>query len=187
MGRNCEFGCGVYLATNQRECVSFEVIQARMYSVQIDTTQDITSKDQCSVIVRYVIDSTNEKLLAVVECESSSGEDFQKLLKQTLDSCKMDVKNCIGNSTDGGKYKGFSACLSKESPNHVHVWCYAHVLNLAETTGVVIEAASLFGLVNDIAVFIGDLYQRMNVWEGVSQESGPPTQNKMVFQGCYTE
>lgn len=61
-----------------KESVSSEVIQARMYSVQIDTTQDVTSEDQCSVVIRYVTDSIHEKLLAVVECESSSGEDFQK-------------------------------------------------------------------------------------------------------------
>lgn len=52
------------------------------------------------------------------------------------------------------------------------VWCYAHVLNvvMSETTGVVITAASLFGLINEIAVFLRDSYQRMNVWEGVSQD-----------------
>lgn len=41
---------------------------------------------------------------------------------------------------------------------------------MAETTGVVIAAASLFGLVNDIAVFICDSYQQMHGWEGVSQD-----------------
>lgn len=68
------------------------------------------------------------------------------------------MKNCIGTSTDGvanmqGTYKGFSAWLSK-----VHVWCYAHVLNLvmAETTSVVTAAPSLFTLPNNFAVFFRD-------------------------------
>lgn len=71
-----------------------------------------------------------------------------------------------------GQYRGLSAWLSKEAPSKVHVWCYAHVLNLvvSETTGVVIAAASLFGLLNEIAVFLRESYQRMNVWEGVSQD-----------------
>ena len=159
-----------------------------MYTVQTDATQDITSKDQCSVVVRYVTESSiQEKLLAVVECKSSTGEDFLKLLKETLATCKIDVKNCIVNSTDGaanmqGQYRGFSAWLSNEVPTQMHVWCYAHVLNLvmSKTTGVVITAASLFGLINEIAVFLRDSYQRMNVWEGVSQD---PQHRRMSLTG----
>ena len=133
-----------------KERLSSEVTQAQMYSVQVDTTQDLTARDQCSVVVRYVTDTIHERLIAVVQCLSSTGEDFLNLLKQTLESCGIEMKNCIGNSTDGaanmqGTYKGFSAWLSKESPGQVHVWCYAHVLNLvmSETTSVVIAAASL--------------------------------------------
>ena len=29
-----------------------------------------------------------------------------------------------------GQYNGFTAFLEKESPGHIHTWCYAHVLNL---------------------------------------------------------
>ena len=136
-----------------KERLSSEVTRAQMYSVQVDTTQDLTARDQCSVVVRYVTDTIHERLIAVVQCLSSTGEDFLNLLKQTLESCGIEMKNCIGNSTDGaanmqGTYKGFSAWLSKESPGQVHVWCYAHVRNLvmSETTSVVIAAASLFNL-----------------------------------------
>lgn len=160
-----------------QEAVASGVREAGMFSVQIDTTQDITSKDQCSVIVRYVTDCIHEKLLAVVDCESSSGESFLNLLMQVLTSCKIDIKNCTGSSTDGaanmqGQYRGFSAWLSTQSPDQIHVWCYAHVLNLvlADTTKVVIASASLFSLLNDIAVFIRESYQRMNVWINVSKD-----------------
>ncbi|KAJ3594678.1 hypothetical protein NHX12_003985 [Muraenolepis orangiensis] len=88
----------------------------------------------------------------------------------------IDVRECPGNSTDGavnmqGEYRGFSALLSAHSPQ-VHVWCYAHVLNLvlADTTGAVIASASLFCLLNDVAVFLRESYKRMNVGEEVSQD-----------------
>ena len=87
------------------------------------------------------------------------------------------MKKCIGSSTDcaanmQGQYKGFSACLTRESPQLIHVWCYAHVLNLvlAETTSAVIAGASLFTLLNDITVFIRDSYFRMDVWERTMQD-----------------
>lgn len=71
-----------------------------------------------------------------------------------------------------GTYKGFSAFLSEEAPNKIHVWCYAHVLNLvlADTTGGVIESATLFTLLNDIAVLIKDSYKRMQKWEETSTD-----------------
>ena len=52
----------------------------------------------------------------------------------------------------------------------IHVWCHAHVLNLvvAEATSVVVTSASLFSLMNDIAVFFRESYQRMNVWSRYS-------------------
>lgn len=141
-----------------------------MFSVQIDTTQDVTSTDQCAVVLRYVTNTVHEKLIGVVSCEASTGEYFVQLLKETLAAVDIDIRNCVGNSTDGaantqGQHKGFSTLLSSESLNQVHIWCYAHV---EDTAGVVIESASLFSIVNDVAVFIKDSYKRMNVWEKVS-------------------
>ena len=83
------------------------------------------------------------------------------LLSGVLENLNPVKAMCIGNSTDGafkmqGQYKGFSALMTSQSPIHVHVWCYAHVLNLvlANTTQIVIESVSLFSLLNYIAVFI---------------------------------
>ncbi|KAL4142015.1 hypothetical protein QTP88_004547 [Uroleucon formosanum] len=84
------------------------------FTIQIDsTTQDVNVHDQLAIIIRFTTDDINEKLLAIIDY----------------------VKNCIGSSTDGasnmrGQYNGFSSWLSKESPEQVHVWCYAHVLKL---------------------------------------------------------
>ncbi|XP_033996627.1 uncharacterized protein LOC117490951 [Trematomus bernacchii] len=149
-----------------------------MQTDEIDTTQDVTSTDQCAVILRYVTDVVHERLIAVVDCESSTGQYFVELLKKTLAKVDIDLRNCVGNSTDGaanmqGQYKGFSTLLSAESPNQVHIWCYAHVLNLVlgDTTGVVIASASLFSLLNDVAVFIRESYKRMNMWEEVSEDT----------------
>ncbi|XP_064088556.1 uncharacterized protein LOC135202969 [Macrobrachium nipponense] len=149
-----------------------------MFSVQIDATQDITSQDQCAVVLRYVIDVIHERLLAVVNGEATTGEYFVQILKNVLEKLELDVSNCIGNATDGasniqGHYRGFSALLSSHSPNHGHVWCYAHVLNLvlAETTGAVIASTSLFKLLNGIAVFIRESYKRMIIWVNENESS----------------
>lgn len=60
--------------------------------------------------------------------------------------------------------------LNAVSPKQVYIWCYAHVLNLVltDTTGVVVPSASMFSLLNDVAVFIRESYKRMHLWEEVS-------------------
>ena len=74
--------------------IAEEVIQAGMFSVQIHTTQDISSKDQCSFILRYVTDVIHEKLIAVVECESSTGQHFVELLKKVLQELNINIGTC---------------------------------------------------------------------------------------------
>lgn len=157
--------------------IATEIRESGMYSIQIDTTPDITSQDQCSVVIRYVTDIIHERLVAVIRCEASTGQYFAQLVNEVLETMNLDVRQCIGSSTDGasnmqGQYNGFSALLSEKSPTQVHVWCYAHILNLvlADTTECVLASGSLFSLLNNIAVFIRDSYQRMNIWEKESKD-----------------
>uniref|UniRef100_A0AAQ5XSS1 DUF4371 domain-containing protein n=1 Tax=Amphiprion ocellaris TaxID=80972 RepID=A0AAQ5XSS1_AMPOC len=159
------------------ESISADIKKAGMFSVQLDTTQDITERDQCSVILRYVTDAIHERLVAVIQCSTTTGQSFVTLLTDVLERLKLDIGRCISNSTDGasnmqGQYRGFSALMASKNPTHQHVWCYAHVLNLvlSDTTHSVIESASLFDLLNDIAVFIKESYARVNVWETVNQD-----------------
>lgn len=155
-----------------KNAISQEVSEAKMYSVQIDTTQDVTSQDQCSIVLRYVHgDRVLERLLAVVKCDDSTGQGFKNLVLEVLSANKINLKYCIGASTDGaanmlGEYNGFYARLLEEVPWLVHVWCYAHVLNLVmvDTVGTTVSCISLFGPLNKIAVFIRKWYNRMEVW-----------------------
>ena len=121
-----------------KSAIAAEVRKSGKYSVQIDTTQDITAQDQCSVVIRYVTDTVHERLVAVTRCEASTGQYFAQLVNGVLVAMDLDVKQCIGNSTDGasnmqGQYKGFSALLSEKCPTQIHVWCYSHILNLVLT------------------------------------------------------
>jgi hypothetical protein len=125
------------------------------------------------VILRYVNSKgVNEKLISIVTMKESTGKSFHEMLQDVLNSNGLDVKKCIGNATDGaanmqGRFNGFSSWLSKSSPGQIHVWCYSHILNLViiEATKSPLQAASLFVLLNDVAVFFKESYKRMNVWK----------------------
>lgn len=152
--------------------IAKQVKESELFTIQIDSTQDINVHDQLSVIIRFVSDDVNERLIALVDCKSGTGKNLCDVVCQTLIQLNLDVKNCIGSSTDGasnmrGQYSGFSAWLNKESPEQVHVWCYAHVLNLVmiDTTQICVQSKNLFGLLNSIAVFVRESYLRMHAWE----------------------
>ncbi len=164
------------IRTLMQKTISAEVNEAGMYSIQIDTTQDISVKDQCSIVVRYVKNTTvYERLLDIVQCTSSTGQSILELFKNVILANGIDIKKCVGNSTDGaanmqGHYNGFTAWLKNETLL-IHVWCYAHILNLfiSDITKVSLAAISLFGFLNDIAVFFRESYRRMDIWRNVTE------------------
>ena len=128
-------------------------------------------------VFNNVAEAVHEKLVAVVKCHASTGQYFVNLLSNVLERLKLDTVMCIGNATGGasnmqGQFKGFSALMTSQSLTHVHVWCYAHILNLvlADTTQNVIESGTLFNLLNDITVFIRDSGHRVILWEKQTQD-----------------
>lgn len=158
-----------------RSEISHQINLAKMFSLQIDTTQDISCKDQCSIITRYVYkNSVHERLLSVVHCRDSTGRGLKELVVKLLQESKIKIKKCVGSAEDGaanmqGQYEGFTAYLNLESPLMIHVWCYAHVLNLVmiDVTSCTVSSQSLFGLLNTTAVFFRDSYKRMDIWEAL--------------------
>ena len=143
--------------------ISNSVGEAGIYSVQIDSTQDITLTDKCSVILRFVRENVKERLLAVVDSHSASGADLCNLLKEVLQKQNTDVSKCISDSADGasnmsGQYNKFTVFLEKESLGHIDTWCYAHVLNLfpCYVTKTNHASISLFGLVQNIECSFGN-------------------------------
>lgn len=71
----------------------------------------------------------------MVESNSEEGKRLFELTEITLSSYGFDITNCISDSTDGapnmqGQYSGFTTWFENESPEHIHTWCYVHVLNL---------------------------------------------------------
>ena len=127
---------------------------------------------QCSIILRYALKGVGfERLLFLVKAESATVEGVFNLLKANLNRLSIDIQNCIGDSFDGaanmsGQYRGVQARISEVVDNHVHVWCYAHTLNLVlgDTTSSTAPSMSLFSLLNPTATFVRGSHKNMNAW-----------------------
>lgn len=68
-----------------KEKISDEIRKAGMYSIQLDTTQDVSVTEQCSVIARFEKYSTTsvavqERLIAMFSCSSTTGRSFPEYI-----------------------------------------------------------------------------------------------------------
>src|SRR6185437_6491912 len=95
-----------------------EVKRARMFSVQVDTTQDVSVLDQLAIVLRYVDDQANvqERLIRLAVAYETTGQAFYTQLQQEFEQLGLNLKNIIGCSFDGaanmkGKYNGLQAHL----------------------------------------------------------------------------
>ena len=109
-----------------KEEISNSVREAGIYSVLIYSTQDITSTNKYAVILRFVRENVEERLLAVVDSHSATGADLGNLLKKVLHKQNIDVSNRICDSEDRatnmlGQCNGFTAFLEKTSWSHSYM------------------------------------------------------------------
>ncbi|CAH0557837.1 unnamed protein product [Brassicogethes aeneus] len=144
-----------------------------IYSVMVDSTQDIAVMDQLAICVRYVVQGkVYERLLEIAVVNDSSGLALYELIKLKLSEYGIAMSNIIACSFDGannmkGCYNGLQAYLKKENKDLIYTHCMAHVLNLvvADSTVKLLQAENLFGLVEESALFLSSSHKRMAVWE----------------------
>ncbi|XP_065642999.1 uncharacterized protein LOC136074593 [Hydra vulgaris] len=63
------------IAKLMKSAIAEEVKQAGIFSVQLDTTQDVTQADKCAIVLRYVTDKVEERLVGVANSHSGKGSD----------------------------------------------------------------------------------------------------------------
>jgi len=82
-----------------KKSISESIGEANFFSVQIKSTQDIIH-DQVVVIIQFVYVKVNERLAVLVDCKSGTVKNLYDILCNVFNELNLDVKNCIGSSTD---------------------------------------------------------------------------------------
>ncbi|XP_047129358.1 uncharacterized protein LOC124809344 [Hydra vulgaris] len=115
--------------------------------------------------------TVHERLLSIVPSNDGTGQGLFDLLNLTLQRLGFNLKYCLSDSTDGassyhGQYNGLQQKITEAADHHVHIWCYAHVLNLVvkEAISCCIQAVSFFTLLQNVSTFIKVSYKRMATW-----------------------
>ena len=151
----------------------FDTKIAGKYGIMVDSTQDVTTKDQCCISVRYVMDfHVHEKMLTLINTSSdTTAQGLFDVIHSTTENFGIPLKElCIVEAFDGAcnmssEYAGLQAKLCEINPAHVHTWCYSHVLNLVISHSCTsLASVSFINRLQSLYVFFADSYKRMAVW-----------------------
>lgn len=151
--------------------IASQVKEAWKLSLEVDSCQDVGVMDQVAICVRYVRNGiVHERLLCMTPIRTA-GRQYFELVKTILNNLGLDIRNIIISAFDGAsnmsrRYNGLQAALKEVSPLMIYTHCYAHSLNLVMvgSCSSCLEARLFFGLLEKVAVFIGNPYKRTSKW-----------------------
>ncbi|XP_060846352.1 zinc finger MYM-type protein 1-like [Rhopalosiphum padi] len=165
------------ISTNIKNTIQKEILNARFFSISLDTTFDVSKKEQVSVVFRYINKDSencivNERLVAVRETVMTTGQQLFLLIEEICKEMNIEWKtHLIGQSYDGaasmrGVYNGLQAIIKQQNPSATYVWCWAHRLSLVIVDAVssCTEARDLFGNLETLYDFIGSSKKRTSLY-----------------------
>ncbi len=178
------------VATFIKNVIKKELYESKFFSISLDTTFDVSKKEQLSFIVRYVSPNGTvvERLISLNESSVTTGEALFKLFQEVCEELHLDwEKYLVGQSYDGaanmrGSYSGLQAKVKDKNPSAVYIWCYAHRLNLVVTdvVGCCINATHMFGVLETLFDFICSSKNRVKIYEDYQKERYPKKRLRRV-------
>ena len=149
------------IATVIRDQILKEIQNEKFYCIILDTTPDISHKDQLAFSIRYVKDGKPlERFVCLEEMEGSKAVDFRDKLLHLLHKYNLNPDFIRGQAMDGcsmmsGIRGGLQALVKEISPSALYVHCMADRLNLvlvkAATNSVPVK--SFFGVLEALCRF----------------------------------
>jgi hypothetical protein len=150
---------------------------SQFFSVIVDETTDIATKEQVSVCIRYLSNDFQpiESFLGLYQVNITTGENLTKVLLDVLSRCNLPLENLRGQCYDGasnmsGQFSGVQSRIKALQPRALYVHCKAHALNL-----VLQEAAREIPVIRDsmdylhrTAILLGKSAKRKALLENLS-------------------
>ena len=195
------------LAGQVLQDIKIELQSAPIFAIILDTTQDVSKKDQLSEVFRYVKiayhdDGTPRELQVIeaftsfTEVEDSSAIGLHKLITNSIQEKGLDIKNCRGQGYDGaavmsGKYSGLQKKIQDVAPHAYYVHCASHNLNLVLKDAMegVSETRQFYDTIESVYTFFGHSIVRwqklQNIHDRSSSNSTLKVLNPTRWSGRY--
>lgn len=152
-----------------------DIQASSIFSVSVDSTFDVSRREQVSFIVRYVDDTNGkvmERLIALKESPLTTGAVLAEVFDNVFKQYNIEWKKyLVGQFYDGaanmsGQYNGLQAKIIEQNPHALYVWCSAHRLNLivSQAVGSCLNAIDLFGKLEKMFTFISGSNKRAAIF-----------------------
>ena len=148
--------------------------QSKIFAVVVDGTQDITSKEQLSICIRYVDSELQviEDFVGLYQIAETTGHAIAETVEDALLRLGLDASLLRGQTYDGGAnmagtLNGCQAVLRRKYPLALHFHCAAHCVHL-----VAERASESDVLVRDCLQWVhelGKLYKRSTKFNSIFQ------------------
>jgi hypothetical protein len=164
-----------------RSKILHEVREAKMFSIELDTTQDVTAVDQMAVCLKYLKgEEVQDRFVALIDIRDSTGAGIYSAVKKLFDTYEIEANQLIGESTDGGSnfagvISGLRGRIKELSPEVIHVYDTNHNLNIAVENAINVAHSfqDFFLLLKRTSAFFRRNHQRADAWrEMASTQSG---------------
>lgn len=147
------------------------------FGLLMDGSQDISTKEQISVVVRYINDTNGivEHTISFFNAKDTSGKAIYETLRKVLAGIGLSLSNVIGCSFDGAQNMrseaiGVNAYIKQNNINCIYIWCLIHRFNLAVKVATNSERVKcILKIAEDSAKLFRSSHIKMNVWIEVAK------------------
>ncbi|XP_067122405.1 zinc finger MYM-type protein 1-like [Centruroides vittatus] len=150
---------------------------SKYFSIILDSTPDVSHKDQLTVVVRFVLLNNKSKqieirehFLGFISISDSTGQGLTNVLLDFLETHNICLGDLRGQGYDNGaNMKGRNNGLQKKilelNPRAFYVPCAAHSLNLVvnDAAKASLEITNFFAIVQELYVFFSASTKRWQV------------------------
>lgn len=157
--------------------ILLSVKKSKYYAIIVDSTPDISRKEQVTLILRYVAlkEKTNEyeikeSFIEFVEVTDKSGVGIADVIIQELERFELNVFDLRGQGYDNGanmegKNVGVQRIILNKNPRAFFVPCSNHSLNLVvnEAACSSIISSTFFSLVEKVYTFLSASTNRWDI------------------------
>lgn len=156
------------LASKVKATILSSILDAKYFSLIVDSTPDVSHIDQLTLVIRYIENvKPVERFLGYTPIKSHKSESLAARILSTMESLGLDINMCRGQSYDNasnmsGKYTSVQARIGEINQCAPYVPCAAHSLNLVGNSAAecCLAAVSFFSIVAEIyRFFVASTYR----------------------------